>query len=253
MPDLDAVKGRRKVDTVVVTLLDDIIDRSAAANEPLPTQQELADQHGVSRLTIREAVRVLQESNVLRVEQGRGTFVNPRSQWTSLVSLHRASARTTDFIEHSLTVMEVRRIIEVEAARFAASRRTPDDVATLQAAHLRMEQAEKEGDASASAAADLDFHNATIRSCNNPYLSALYSPLTEVIASLRLRTAAVPAIRRHAIREHRAILATIVASSPDAAAGAMRSHMDQTTNDLLRYLAADEPGKQSHPHPRTDD
>ena len=87
----------------------------------------------MSRLTIREAVRVLQEHNVLRVEPGRGTYVNPRSQWTSL---------------------------------------------------------------------------------------------TDVIASLRLPTASWPEVCRNAIVEHRAVVATIVASSPDAAAAAMHSHVD---------------------------
>jgi len=229
------------VDTVVVTLLDDIIDSSADARQPLPTQQALAERHRVSRLTIREAVRVLQEHNVLRVEQGRGTYVNPRSQWTSLVSVHRASSRATSSIERALSVMEVRRIIEVEAARLAAARRTPDDLARLRDAYGRMVQADAAGDAQASAAADLDFHHAIISSCNNPYLTALYSPLTDVIASLRIRTVSWPGVCRHAIEEHRAILAMIAASSPDAAAAAMRSHLDQTVNDLLRYLPAEQP------------
>ncbi len=237
------------VDTAVVTLLDEIIDSGADAEQPLPTQQALADQHGVSRLTIREAVRVLQEHNVLRVEQGRGTYVNPRSQWTSLVSVHRASSRATGSIERSLSLLEVRRIIEVEAARLAASRRTPDDLSRLRAAHARMEEAEAAGDAKSSAAADLDFHNAIISSCGNPYLTALYSPLTDVIASLRIRTVSWPEVCRHAIDEHRAILATIGASSPDAAAAAMRSHMDQTVNDLLRYLPAEQPLPAERPPP----
>lgn len=224
------------VDTTVVTLLDDIIDGATDEKQPLPTQQALADRHQVSRLTIREAVRVLQEHNVLRVEQGRGTYVNPRSQWTSLVSVHRASSRATGFIERSLSLMEVRRIIEVEAARLAAARRTPDDLGRLGDARRRMAEADAAGDAAASAAADLDFHNAVISSCHNPYLTALYSPLTDILGSLRIRTVSWPEVCRNAIEEHQTIFAMIAAAHPDAAAAAMRAHMDQTVTDLLRHL-----------------
>lgn len=112
-----------------------------------------------------------------------------------------------------------------------------------------MEEAEASGDAKASAAADLDFHNATISSCNNPYLTALYSPLTDVIAALRIRTASVPEVCCHALEEHRAILAAIAASEPEAAAAAMRQHMDQTVEDLLRFLSAEQNGHAGPPPP----
>src|SRR5687768_18614527 len=78
-------------DELTDELLTRIIDGRYAPDSALPPEGELARETGVSRLTIREAIKTLRAKNVVRVERGRGTYVNPVDEWTALDALVRAT------------------------------------------------------------------------------------------------------------------------------------------------------------------
>src|SRR5659263_273312 len=90
----------------------------------IPTEPELTAFLGVGRNTVREAVQALVHAGLLARRQGSGTYVLSTSELTVTMGRQIADA-------HQRDVVEVRRSLEVEAARLAAHRRTATDVAAL--------------------------------------------------------------------------------------------------------------------------
>src|SRR5690242_15697042 len=134
---LTDIKRSSLVDQVIERLLAQLQTGNWPLGHKLPPENTLASELGVGRSTVREAVRVLAHNGLLEVRQGSGTFVvamqpvpgSPMNQThgdqTLQVRLRRAKI---------LDVYEVRRAIELEAARLAATRRDEDDLARIDAA-----------------------------------------------------------------------------------------------------------------------
>ncbi|WP_329609345.1 FadR/GntR family transcriptional regulator [Arthrobacter sp. ATA002] len=81
------------VDTVADQLLDRIIAGVIEVGSVLPSEADIAADANVSRLTVREALKALRAKNVVNVQRGRGTYINPPEVWTSLDAMMRATAR----------------------------------------------------------------------------------------------------------------------------------------------------------------
>ncbi|TDQ45746.1 FadR/GntR family transcriptional regulator [Actinorugispora endophytica] len=224
------------VDSLAEHLLDQVVRGEIAVDEALPSEAELAVQAGVSRLTVREAVKVLRTKNIVRVKRGRGTYVNAADRWTDLEPVLRAVGRGAGAGTTALAVVEVRRMIEAGAAELCAARRTEADLALLAAHVAEMDEAAAAGDAAAFARADDAFHEAVLRSCGNAFVPAVCGPLDRLLPHVRTRAAAFAPVRENAQKHHRHILAEVTAGSPAAARGAMEAHMDQTATDLLHYV-----------------
>ncbi|GAB3282394.1 FadR/GntR family transcriptional regulator [Microbacterium lacusdiani] len=221
---------------VVDRLLDAIIAGELRASEQLPPEGDIAAQLGVSRLTVREAVRLLQAQGVIVQVPGSRHRIAPASEWTGLEAVVR-HARTEGARERSsLELLEVRVMIETGAAQLAAERRSADDLEALRADLERMRRAHADGDVDAFVAADLDFHDVILRAADNRILLATMRPLTSMLEATRAETSAVLDIREHAIAEHAAVLDALATGDPLAARDAMASHMRQTRDDLLRFV-----------------
>jgi GntR family transcriptional repressor for pyruvate dehydrogenase complex len=130
------------VETVTERLLDRVVSGEFGEGDALPPEPALAEQSGASRLTVREAVKVLASQNVLSPVQGRGTYVNPVTRWTSLEALVRVQRGDASKVIAQL--VEVRGMIEVGAAELFAGRTTDaeleamgSDLAAMREAHAR--------------------------------------------------------------------------------------------------------------------
>jgi DNA-binding FadR family transcriptional regulator len=122
----------RFASVVVEELANEIIRGTLADGEVLPTESVLCEQFGFSRTVIREALKMLEERGLVRVEQGRGTTVQPRDMWNLLDPVVLRLALVYD---HDLTLLddlvEVRMLLEREMAGAAAARLTGDELAVL--------------------------------------------------------------------------------------------------------------------------
>ncbi len=230
----------RKLLVSVVTdaLLDEIVKGAVAINSGLPSEADLAETHGVSRLTVREAIRSLQAQGVVRVETGKGSFVNPVSEWTSLSAVLRVSAVGSSDAEVAIQLVELRRIFETGAAALAATRRTEADLAHLANRLDQMVIAHGKNDVPSFVSADLAFHDIILKASGNVFLAAMFEPLTRILAERRAQTSRVVEIQIHAVAEHRKVLEALRAGKPAEASAAMASHMDQTLADLKTYVLA---------------
>jgi GntR family transcriptional regulator, transcriptional repressor for pyruvate dehydrogenase complex len=230
--------GRGRAVDVAERLLSLVLDGTFPIGEPLPSEAELAIRFGVSRLTVREAIRSLASTRVLDVQQGRSSTVNPTHRWSPLDG-RLLLARTRADVDPLLLprrLLEARRAVEVAIAELAAVRRDETHVAKLRAMHEQMVQAHARGESAAVAEADLAFHALLFEAADNVFLDALFEPLASVLRTLREETATVAAFRSHALDRHAAILDAVVAGDPQRARTAMQEHLVQTEEDLADYL-----------------
>ena len=178
MPLVTARRGGL-VEQVIEQLRAAIRDGEWPVGGKIPPEAELAATLDVGRNTVREAVRALAHGGLLEVRQGDGTFVRATSELSGAVrKLCGAELRE---------VLEVRRILEVDAARLAALRHTGDDLVELReslAARDAALAAAARGDGAVEDAvrADAEFHVLVVRCAHNALLGELYRGVAEGVA-----------------------------------------------------------------------
>ena len=223
-------------DELTDELLERIVDGRYPPGAALPPEPELAREADVSRLTVREAIKTLRAKNLVRVERGRGTFVNPPEEWTALDALVRASVHSATHRTLPERLIEARRIVEVGAAELAAERRSGEHMTRLEEHVTAMHAADRAGDVDAFVAADLAFHKTVLEAAGNGLIAALLDPLSQLLVPARRQTSEIDAIRRHALEHHTAILEAIRSGDPEHARRAMYNHIEQTHDDLRAYV-----------------
>lgn len=229
---------RPLADHLAEQILDDVLAGRYPAGTALPSEPELAEASGMSRLTVREAVKTLRAKGVLQVVQGRGTFVAPTEEWSVLdpTLLIARSAAQADSLLLPLKFIEARRLVEVGVAELAATRRTDTDVDLLEESLAEMRKASRTKDVGAFVRADILFHQIVLDAADNAFVAAIFDPLAQILRLTRYQTSAHAPVRRHAITHHGNILQAIAAADPAAAREAMHAHIVQTENDMVRYV-----------------
>ncbi|MGW1467007.1 FadR/GntR family transcriptional regulator [Streptomyces sp. NPDC001493] len=165
MSSLGPLRPSPLVDQATAHLREQITGGTWPVGTKIPGETTLAKSLGVGRSTVREAVRTLAATGMLQSRQGAGIFVvadRPHEDWPA--RLRRAAV--TD-------IYEVRMLIEVQAARLAAERRTEDDVTALDAAMTARRAASGWGDAE-FVDADIALHRAVVAAAHNPVLTDLF-------------------------------------------------------------------------------
>lgn len=161
------IKRNSLADEVAQRLQEQISLGTYKTGEKLPTEPALMESFGVGRSTIREAVRILANSGVLRVQQGLGTFVEEQ---TGIVEplpqrLKRAQFEDLD---------EVRQLLELKIAQKAALNRSEQDIKRMTEALNRRKEYGVANDVTACIQADIDFHLAIAQASGNSILTDLY-------------------------------------------------------------------------------
>ena len=117
---------------VVEDLARRIISGSLPAGAPLPTEEALCREFGFSRTVMREGLKLLEERRLVRVEQGRGTTVEPREHWNLLdADVLRIALEYDEDMALIDDLVAVRRVLEGQMARSAAARLTDEELAAL--------------------------------------------------------------------------------------------------------------------------
>ena len=230
---LNRVVRRSAADDVRVQLVALIESGHLKVNDRLPSEAELARRFGVSRPIVREALGRLQALGLTESRPGSGTFV--ASNVTRL---------TLSFGQYSASDLnEVRRFLEVPAARLAALRRTNEDLDKLR---LILEYEDNATSVEDAIREDTDFHSEIARATGNMLFVRLVEDLREL---LKEQTLAVSTLRNRASsisREHRAVLEAIIAGDGDTAATAMNAHLDAVER-AIRKIASQSSEPQGFP------
>jgi DNA-binding FadR family transcriptional regulator len=217
---------RKSYEQVADQLRDLIVTGRLARGERLPNETLLAREFGVSRATVREALRLLAAQNLIRTSKGAGggsyvtlpTVDHLSEYMTSNIGL-LSDARDLTLDE----IVEARMLIEVPAARLAAERREQADVERMRAAippdtvHLAPDEEYE---------INTDFHSALVHACRNHLITIAMQPLFTAL-QVNLQRSGLDRRFHEALHEdHRRITAAIEAGDPDGAAGEMQSHLE---------------------------
>jgi GntR family transcriptional repressor for pyruvate dehydrogenase complex len=231
------IQRRETVTTEIARkLLDYLLAGHLAPGHRLPSERQLAQDLGVGRSIVREALKSLTLLGIVEVRQGDGTFL--RSTESELLphaiewGLLLGTRRTKD-------VIEARRYIEPIVAGLAAERRDEDAIPDLER-HLKAMYA-ADGDPDAFVAADIAFHLRLAEAARNEAFLQILTSIRTLLQAWINRN--VSEAERVAILadEHTPIYEAIVAGDPVAARDAMEDHMTRALERLERSLPAHEP------------
>ena len=215
----------RLASVVVEELVHAIVSGKLAEGEVLPTEPTLCEEFGFSRTVIREALKLLEERGLVRVEQGRGTTVQPREAWNLLdpVVLQIALGYDDDMVLLD-NLMTIRTVVEREMARAAAERLTGQDLTALADNIARMEAAYD--DYATFRRYDLSFHAIVMKASGNEVGMAIVRTIhTHGGATAPLSSAASRAELKRTVSEHRAIYDALGAHDGDLAGERIAAHI----------------------------
>jgi GntR family transcriptional repressor for pyruvate dehydrogenase complex len=187
----------------------------------------LAEQFGVSRTAVREAIKALSEKGLVESYSGRGTFI---TNGTS-----HAIRQSLDLImrigqaEGSAQLAEVRDILEPEIAALAALRAEDQHLESLREAINVMDASKHEADAFIEA--DLDFHLALAEAAANPLILSLIDSIVGLLREQRMRIFQTEGGPERGQYHHRRILKAVENRDPEKARQCMRAHLKQVRQD----------------------
>lgn len=201
---------------------------------PLPVEDLLATEIGVSRGVVREAVKALVAKGMLRVRPRTGTRVLPPGHWNHLdrdVLRWKQAGDATALLRDT---SELRRIVEPEAARLAAGRACSDDVRALYDALAAMEAAAAEPGRSGYVEADIAFHRALLDAGGNRLLGSLGRAIGIALEHSFLVSTQTPGAVEASLPGHRAIVEAVSAGDPAAAAAAVLAVIEAAEKEIAQ-------------------
>lgn len=232
MLDLVPINVPKAGDVLAGVLREKILEGHLPEGAVLPTERELCIQSGLSRATVREALRILEGEGLIATRTGRnGGSAVVRPDATTIersVGIFIRGQRI-----RFAAVLETRSAIEPASARFAAVHRDDADIEAMERTHLKLEQASSAGDIAGYIRANLDWHVEVVRASHNELLIAFISAIAQsVYVATDVEGFNSPEVRQAVIRAHRRVIDAIVARDGEAAARRMARHVSAYISDV---------------------
>ena len=205
-------------DLVFEALREAIINGTLKPGERL-MEVQLAEEMGVSRTPVREAIRKLELEKLVVMVPRKGAYV--------------ADISKTEIAE----VFEIRRALEGLAAQLAADRATDDQLETLERYLFRISEAIDKGDLEATIMLDTEFHNELYQAANNERLGEMINNLREHIQRYRSTSLAHPGRMKQALSEHRRIVESIGKRDATLAKKLAEEHIINAENSLMQAIS----------------
>ncbi|HUO23796.1 MAG TPA: FadR/GntR family transcriptional regulator [Caulobacteraceae bacterium] len=202
------------------------------AGDELPSERDLAATLGVSRVTVRAAIRVLQERRMIEIHQGSRTRVlgpGPAPFYETVGALGRLRDRS--FGE----VAEARELVETQVIALAAQRIGGAELARLES--LLGDQEGMLEDPIGFQISDREFHDTLYGACRNKLLVDVAADFYDYALEFRRAALQRPGAIAQSVAEHREILAALSAHNPESAKAAMQQHLEQVRKTTLVEMA----------------
>jgi GntR family transcriptional repressor for pyruvate dehydrogenase complex len=232
------VRRLKLSDNVAAQLERMITEGSYAVDERLPSERVLAEQFGVGRSTMREALRIVESSGMLRIEHGIGVFVAADTK--------RALALSADsLVVGGYTIpelFEVRKAIECDAASMAAKRITPAEAIELNTILARAEAPGLSDEEFIKL--DAELHRTIVRATKNKLMFRVFASIEPLFMAYSARVIALAGRRAAAHAGHASIVAAVVSRRSGEARNAVIRHLRDVERDIVDHLAhsGDGPG-----------
>ena len=207
-----------------------IAEEFAVAGTRLPNEAALADRFQVSRIVIREAMKILEDRGSVEVRAGRGTVtVAPSPDRVKAALLRLFQNQPIPTFPEMERLLELREVLEESVAGIAAVRATPEDLQGIEAALSDMKA---EHSIQGAVQADLRFHAAVANAAHNRYFDFVIAPLTEVFIQQMMLTDSFTL----GVDLHRQIYEQIRKGNPVAARQAVKRLIRRTREDMKKAL-----------------
>jgi GntR family transcriptional repressor for pyruvate dehydrogenase complex len=219
----------RLYEQVVQQLQELIISGRLKPGDKLPPERQLAEQLGVSRTVIREAIKTLEQRGLVTVLTGSGTYVSQMDPRIVSESIGLLVQQSTSSFDH---LNEVRRMLEIEITGLAAERAQPEDIEAMEEAVQEMEGAVANIRGHPDlledfVEADLAFHNALAKAAQNPLLPILLEPISDLLVEFRRLASSGPGAPEDALNYHHRILEYLKARDASTCRELMREHLEK--------------------------
>lgn len=225
------VSRSRLSEQIAIQLRQLMVQKELSPGDRLPSERLLAEQFGVSRSIVREAVKLLEQQGLVSIEVGRGTFITAMQPESITDSLQMLLLQHDDGLSFD-HVYAVRRMIELETARTAALNASTEDMAELD--RFLHDMVEFRDNIEKFSYADTEFHKALARATHNPLFLTLLMPITDLLRQIQRTASRTKGGPSDAIHYHELIVEAIRDHDSDASVAAMQDHLAS----VLKWLKA---------------
>jgi len=213
-----------------------IMNGDIQPGQTLPNEDALCGQFGVSRGVLREATKVLSQKGLIRVRPKTGTLVQKRRDWNLFdADVLIWKLKAGDRLAFLQNVTEVRRIIESEAARYAAERAQRDEIETIRRRYEKLNETladEVNYDYETYLEADMAFHSAILDACHNELLAQIGHTMRQAVQTAREADIRDLRVLRNSLPFHLEMLHAIEHQDANGAYAAARAMFDQVWRSI---------------------
>jgi len=228
MLEVKVIKKTRLYEEVVGQLHQLIDDGKLKAGDRLPSERELAETFRVSRSSVREAIKTLENEGMVISRPGSGTFITAVNVEAIIPPLASLLSQGKDAL---IDLFEMRCLVEPSIAALAAERATPADILRLKEIYSQQEQ-QINRDTSA-VDSDAAFHLTIGRATHNAALQRLVASIVEILKPIREKSLQTPGRAHKSLASHREILVAIERHDPELARQAMQRHIRAVEQNVL--------------------
>ncbi|GHO86114.1 FadR/GntR family transcriptional regulator [Dictyobacter formicarum] len=211
-------------ESIATKLVEFIQQTKLQPGDRLPTEQQLAEQLGVSRAVVREAVKMLTASGYVRTRRGSGIYVNDKTRPFAAAAIEFSMPVDP---EHVRELFEFRSLQETLTARLATERITLSELRTLEkSVHLNRQAAEA-GDWDLFLETDNAFHYGIAEAAHNPFLLETVATVMRLQRwAIKMATGGAPGSLLASADQHDAIFASLKNGAPEVTVQAMKEHIE---------------------------
>ena len=218
---MNQVVTKSKCDIVSERLIHEIVNGIYPLGSQLPTENELCENYGVSRITVRESLKKLSSMGIVSIQQGRGTFVSNINVGMFMNPLLPLIEFETFDI---MTIYDARLFIETGTCRLAARNRTDEDIEILKRLVAQIDEYFILGDFQNGVEWDTRFHIAVAETSRNQILKASVINLEKLSQACARKLNKAYVYMDEANEHHRRIVQAIEQKDEDAAERAITEH-----------------------------
>lgn len=237
--------GGRYYEYVIESIKAMIARGELKCGEKIPSERELAERFSVSRVPIREALKILEYMGILDSSRGDGTYVRNITVEDLIGKMDFALTATAETLTD---LVELRINLETFAAYHAALRRTDEDIASIRQTILDMREAKKRPHSDDASVENLrrlsqQFHLELVKAAHNTVLTSIYENLYELLDISRQFTISSSGISYDSILAHEALLNKLIQQDAEGAKESMEGHLSEVRirlNNILSKVEAEE-------------
>jgi GntR family transcriptional repressor for pyruvate dehydrogenase complex len=226
-PEFETIR-RNKVYEEVARRLEELIAERMKPGDMLPPERELAESFGVSRSSIRDAIRRLELVGMVEPRQGSGTVVREVSADAVISPLTTVLVQKRKLV---VELLDVRKMLEPPLAARAATHASAGDLAEMEDILRRQDEKLRRGDPAIEE--DNEFHYTIALASDNSVVLKVLDVLMDLLRETRERSLQVEGRPQKSMAGHRRILSSIKRHDAVAAELAMRRHIEEVSEIVL--------------------